>query len=95
MRSFQEYLTEATAAKKKAPEKKSTPKKDTSSNKIKAMQSLVNHLRSVLGDYDIVTRRFIWERLTNSKGHELMEKILRNPKTYLSMSEFTQLVTKK
>lgn len=90
MKSFDEFLVE-TAAKK--DEKKKTDK--ASSNKIKAMQDIVNHLRSTLADYDISVRRFVWDRLNSTKGHELMEKILRNPKTYLSMSEFTQLVTKK
>jgi hypothetical protein len=90
MKSFDEYLVE-TAAKKS--EKKKSDK--SSSNKIMAMQDIVNHLKSILADYDISVRRFVWERLTSAKGHELMEKILRNPKTYLSMSEFTQLVTKK
>lgn len=90
MKSFDEYLVE-TAAKK--GEKKKSDK--SSSNKIMAMQDIANHLKSILADYDISVRRFVWERLTSAKGHELMEKILRNPKTYLSMSEFTQLVTKK
>ena len=63
-----------------------------SSNKIKAMTDLVDALRIVLDHYDIATRRFIWKRLTTAKGHELMEKLLRNPRTYLSSSEFRKLV---
>lgn len=92
MKSYQEYLTEAAA--KKTDKKPAS--KDRSSNKVKAMQDLVDNLKHLLNEYDIVTRKFIWERLTSTaKGKELMDKILRNPKTYLSMSEFTQLVTKK
>jgi len=63
-----------------------------SSNKIKAMTDLVDALKGVLDHYDIATRRVIWKRLTTAKGHELMEKLLRNPRTYLSMSELRKLV---
>ena len=63
-----------------------------SSNKIKAITDLVDALKSVLDHYDIATRRVIWKRLTTAKGHELMEKLLRNPRTYLSMSELRKLV---
>ena len=63
-----------------------------SSNKIKAMIDLVNALKAVLDNYDIATRRVIWKRLTTAKGHELMEKLLRNPRTYLSISELRKLV---
>ncbi len=63
-----------------------------SSNKLKAMADLVNALKGVLDHYDIATRRLIWKRLTTAKGHELMEKLLRNPRTYLSVSEFRKLV---
>ena len=63
-----------------------------SSNKVKTMTDLVDALKGVLDHYDIATRRFIWKRLTTAKGHELMEKLLRNPKTYPFMSEFRKLV---
>ena len=63
-----------------------------SGNKIKAMTDLVDAMRSVLDHFDIATRRVIWKRLTTAKGHELMEKLLRNPRTYLSMSELRKLV---
>ena len=63
-----------------------------SSNKVKAITDLVDALKSVLDHYDIATRRVIWKRLTTAKGHELMDKLLRNPRTYLSMSELRKLV---
>ena len=63
-----------------------------SSNKVKAITDLVDALKGVLDHYDIATRRVIWKRLTTAKGHELMEKLLRNPRTYLSMSELRKLV---
>lgn len=63
-----------------------------SSNKIKAMIDLVNALKAVLDNYDIATRRVVWKRLTTPKGHELIEKLLRNPRTYFSMSELRKLV---
>ena len=62
-----------------------------SSNKVKAMTDLVDALKGVLDHYDIATRRFIWKRLMTTKGHELMEKLLRNPRTYLSISELRKL----
>ena len=63
-----------------------------SSNKVKAITDLVDALKAVLDHYDIATRRVIWKRLTTAKGHELIEKLLRNPRTYLSMSELRKLV---
>ena len=68
--------------------------KDRSNNRVQAMLKLSDAVKGVLDQYDILTRRFIWERLNNEKGKELMEKILRNPKTYLSKSEFVKLVEK-
>lgn len=82
MKSYNDYLIEEAS-------------KDRSSNKVKAMQDLIDNLKKTLDNYDIATRRFIWDRLTTPKGEELMDKILRNPKTYLSDSEFTKLVEKK
>lgn len=81
MESFKEYINEAT--------------KDRSSNKVKAISTLIDALKSALGQYDISTRHFVWEHLNSPKGKELISKILRNPKTYLSDSEFTKLVEKK
>ena len=63
-----------------------------SSNKVKAMTDLVDALKGVLDHYDIATRRVIWKRLTTAKGQGLIEKLLRNPRTYLSMSELRKLV---
>jgi len=62
-----------------------------SSNKIKAMTDLVDALKGVLDHYDIATRRFVWKCLMTAKGHEVMEKLLRNPRTYLSVSEVRKL----
>lgn len=82
MKSYNDYLIEEAS-------------KDRGSNKVKAMQDLVDNLKKILDNYDIATRRFVWDRLTSTKGEELMDKILRNPRTYLSDSEFTKLVEKK
>lgn len=79
MESFKKYINEG---------------KD-GSNKVQAMSTLVSALKTALGQYDISTRHFVWEHLNSPKGKELMEKVLRNPKTYLSDSEFTKLVQKK
>ena len=80
MESFIEYINEA---------------KDRGSNRIKAMATLVDALKTALNQYDISTRHFVWEHLNSPKGKELMAKVLRNPKTSLSDSEFTKLVEKK
>ena len=80
MKSFKEYVNEG---------------KDRGNNKTQAISTLVSALKIALDQYDISTRRFIWEHLTSPKGKELMEKILRNPKTYLSDSEFNKLIQKK
>jgi hypothetical protein len=63
-----------------------------SNHKVKAMTDLVDAMKAVLDQYDIATRRLVWKRLTTAKGHELIEKLLRNPRTYLSMSELRKLV---
>lgn len=81
MKSINEYLIEEAS-------------KDHSSNKTKAIQEIVDALRKSLDHYDLPTRKFIWDKLTNEKGTELMAKIVKNPKTYLSNSEFTKLVQK-
>ena len=76
---FKDYLTEA----------------DRSSSKVNAIQTLVAAIKTDLNQFDISTRHYVWEHLNSPKGKELMDKILRNPKTYLSSSEFTKLVEKK
>ena len=76
---FKDYLTEA----------------DRSSSKVNAIQTLVAAIKTALNQFDISTRHYVWEHLNSPKGKELMDKILRNPKTYLSSSEFTKLVEKK
>lgn len=76
MKSFDEFLVETTDG----------------SNKTKAMSELVSALKKVFNDYDIYTRKFVWTHLNSPKGKELVEKLLRNPKTALSDSEFTKLV---
>jgi hypothetical protein len=81
MESFKEYLVNEA--------------KDRSSNKVQAISTLVDAIKSALDQYDISTRHFVWEHLNSPKGKELMSKVLRNPKTYLSDSEFTKLVEKK
>jgi hypothetical protein len=68
-----------------------TEAKDAS-NKVKAITDLVNALKTVLDRYDIATRRFVWKHLMTAKGHALIEKLLRNPRTHLSMSEFRKLI---
>lgn len=66
-----------------------------SSSKVKGMASLVDALRTWGEKYDIVTRKYVWEHLNSPRGKELMNKILQNPKTYYTNSEFTKLVEKK
>lgn len=66
-----------------------------SSSKVKGMAALVDAVRTWGEKYDIVTRKFVWEHLNSPRGKELMNKILRNPKTYYTNSEFTKLVEKK
>lgn len=79
MKSFEEYLNEA---------------KDGSS-KPKAMETMVEALRSVFEKYDLSTRQAIWKDLTGARGKDLVNKLIRNPKSYLSNSEFIKLVTDK
>jgi hypothetical protein len=52
----------------------------------------VDALKGVLDRYDIATRRLVWKRLMTAKGHELVERLLRNPRSYLSVSELRKLV---
>ena len=69
--------------------------KDRSSNRTEAVEEVVNAIKKTLDRYDVSTRKFIWEKITSSKGLELMDKIVKNPKTFLSNSEFTKLVQKR
>lgn len=65
-----------------------------SSNKSKAIVDLVDALKSVFNDYDLATRKKIWHEITSAKGKELVDRVVKNPKTYLSDSEFVKLVQK-
>ena len=67
---------------------------ENSSNKAKAIVAVVDALRKVFNDYDLATRKKVWEELTSVHGKELVLKIVRSPKTYLSDSEFVKLVQK-
>lgn len=94
MKSFDDFLTEAKAqpANKKKTQT-ATPKKDTvGSSRVKCVQSVVDHIRKALMDYDITTRKYVWNKLTSSEGEHLMDQIVRYPKTSMSMSQFTKLV---
>lgn len=62
------------------------------SNKVKAMTTLTDALKHVFSEFDIATRKFVWERLNSPKGEALMQRILRYPHTKLSDSEFRKLV---
>lgn len=83
MKSYNEFLNE------------SKEKKSNSSSKTEGITSLVDSLRSWGEKYDISTRHFVWEHLNTPRGKELMNKILRNPKTTYTNSEFVKLVEKK
>jgi hypothetical protein len=88
MRTFQEYLEEATI--------NSVFNEGTVvSSKTKGIKDLVTAIRKWGEDYDISTRKFVWEHLNSPRGKELINKILRNPKTYYTDSEFVKLVEKK
>jgi len=65
-----------------------------SSNKSKAIVDLVNAIKDVFDGYDLATRKKVWQEITSSKGKELLDKVVKNPKTYLSDSEFVKLVQK-
>ena len=67
---------------------------ENSSNKTKAMTTMVDALKDVFNKFDLSTRKKIWGELTSSKGKELVDKIVKNPKTYLSDSEFIKLIQK-
>lgn len=69
--------------------------KKGSSNKTEAMKDFVKSVKKVLSDYDLNTRKKVWEKITSSRGKELVNKIVKNPKTYLSNSEFIKLVQSK
>ncbi len=80
---------------KKEPKKESKAKKDASSNRVKCMNDMVAHLKKVFSDYDMSTRKFVWEKLHTPRGKELVDKLLKNPKAYISNSGFVELVTKR
>lgn len=81
MKSLEEYLFET--------------KSDRSSGKLKAMEELVEDLRHLFDKYDLPTRQFIWEKITSKKGMELMDKLLRSPKTRPNDSEFRKIIGTK
>lgn len=66
-----------------------------SNNKTEAMKDFVKSTKKVFSDYDLTTRKKVWEAITSNKGKELVNKIVKNPKTYLSNSEFIKLVQSK
>lgn len=66
-----------------------------SSNKSKAIVDLMDAIKGVFDKYDVATRKKIWQEITSSKGKELVDKIVKNPKTYLSDSEFIKLVQRE
>lgn len=65
---------------------------DSNNNKVKCINDLVQVIRDWGDKYSINTRTFVWEHLNSGKGKELLKKILKNPKTYFSNSEFKKLV---
>lgn len=65
---------------------------NTDNNKVKCIDDLIKSIRNWGEKYSLNTRTFVWEHLNSSKGKELLKKILRNPKTYYSDSEFKKLV---
>lgn len=69
-------------------------KEGNSSNKNKAIIDLVDSIKGVFKDYDMATRKKIWQQITSAEGKDLVDKIVKNPKTYLSDSEFIKLVQK-
>jgi hypothetical protein len=81
MKSINQFLVEAV-------------ERDRSSNKNKAIHDVVDAIKKSLDGYDLPTRKYIWEKITSAKGNELMNRIVKNPKTYLSDSEFTKLAQK-
>lgn len=90
MKSLQEYLAES---KSESAKKKQT----IGSSRIKCVQDVVEHIKKALGEYDISTRKYVWNKLTSKDGEHLMDQIVKYPKTSMSMSNFTKLVmdTKK
>lgn len=80
MKSYQEFLNES---------------KDNSSNKADCVLDIVDALKKIFDKYTLNTRTDVWHDLSTPKGKELISKILKNPKSYLSDSEFKKLVTKK
>jgi ribosomal protein L17 len=63
-----------------------------SSNKTKAIVEFVDSIKEVFKKLDLATRKKVWQEITSAKGKELVEKLIKNPKTYLSDSEFIKLV---
>lgn len=81
MKTWSEFFTEA--------------KIDKSSSKLDAIEDFVESMRTHFDKYDLPTRKFIWEKITSPKGQELIEKMLKSPKTRPSTSEFRKLISSK
>lgn len=69
--------------------------KENNSNKMESISELINAIKNWSDKYSLPTRTFVWNQLTSEKGQELIKKILKNPKTFYTKSEFTKLVEKK
>ena len=69
--------------------------KDRSTNKVEAMETLFDALRKALDGYSLQTRNFVWDKLNSSKGKNLVDKILKNPKMKISEGEIKKLATNK
>lgn len=81
MKSLEEYLFEA--------------KTDRSSGRFKAMEELIDDLRHFFDKYDLPTRQFIWDKITSKKGLELIDKMIKSPKTRPNDSEFRKIIGSK
>lgn len=68
-----------------------TEGRDTS-NRIRAVETVVDALRRAFSRFDIATRKLVWKRITTRWGQELIDRLLRNPYSSLSISEFRKLV---
>ena len=63
-----------------------------STNRLKAISTVIDALKDAFSHFDISTRRLVWNRLTSKPGEELIDRLLRNPHTSLSDSEFRKLI---
>ena len=65
---------------------------ENKNNKDEAVIEFTDSLKSIFSKYSLETRKQIWKALTSEKGKKLIDKIIANPKTNLSDSEFKKLV---